>query len=193
MAKKEDIYHSILIVSSSGQFDALVRKSLAGFMTIDIRKSAAMARRCILERYYDLVVVNSPLPDENGEEFCMDVTEKCGASVLLVTPQNVYEDVLEQVTDHGVLVIEKPSVPGRIDKAIRFLVAIQNRMHRLEKKTVNIEEKMEEIRIVSRAKILLVEKKEMTEDEAHRYIGKQAMGNGISRKRAAEQILEDLA
>ena len=51
---------------------------------------------------------------------------------------------------------------------------------------------MEEIRIVSKAKILLVEKKKMTEDEAHRYIGKMAMDHGVSRKRIAEQLIEDI-
>jgi response regulator NasT len=46
--------------------------------------------------------------------------------------------------------------------------------------------------VVSRAKITLMEKKNFTEDEAHRYIGKYAMDNGISRGRAATLIMEDL-
>jgi response regulator NasT len=50
---------------------------------------------------------------------------------------------------------------------------------------------MEELRLVSKAKILLVEKKQMTEDEAHRFIGKQAMNRGISRRKIAEEILDD--
>jgi response regulator NasT len=51
---------------------------------------------------------------------------------------------------------------------------------------------MEELRLVSKAKVLLVEKKKMTEDEAHRLIGKQAMDQGISRRRAAQRLLDDL-
>ena len=85
----------------------------------------------------------------------------------------------------------KPSPGGRIDKSVRFLLAVQNRFHRLEKRVMTLEEKMEEIRTVSKAKVLLVERLHMTEDEAHRYIGKQAMDQGISRKRAAARILEE--
>ncbi|MBQ5375528.1 MAG: ANTAR domain-containing protein, partial [Lachnospiraceae bacterium] len=51
---------------------------------------------------------------------------------------------------------------------------------------------MEELKTVSRAKILLMEKKHMTEEEAHRYIGKQAMNNGVSRGNMALEIIEDL-
>ncbi len=189
---RDDIQHSILIVSASEQFDAVVKKSLKNFITIDRVSSVATARRHILERYYDLVVVCAPMPDETGEEFVLDTAERCNASVLLVVPQEVYEDALDHVTDHGVLVVSKADPPSHIDKAIRLLTAMQNRLHMLEKKTLTVEEKMEEIRIVSKAKILLVEKKKMTEDEAHRYIGKMAMDHGVSRKRIAEQLIEDI-
>ncbi len=192
MPRKEDIHHSILIVSAAEQFDALVKRSLTGFLTIDVRRSAAIARRSTLERDYDLVVINAPLPDEAGAELAMDIMERSNASILLVVPQEVYEDAWERVMDYGILVLSKPIPRGRIDKAVRFLTATQNRFHRLEKKTQTVEEKMEELRIVSRAKIMLVEKRHMTEDEAHRFIGKQAMNNGVSRKRVAEKLLEEI-
>ena len=83
MPKSMDTQHSILIVSSSGQFDAIVNRSLTGYISKDICKSAAIARRFVLERYYDLVVINAPLPDENGEDLAMDVSENCNASIIL--------------------------------------------------------------------------------------------------------------
>ena len=192
MPKNEGIRRSILIVSSSERFDALVKKSLAGFITIDVRKSASIARRCILERDYDLIVINAPLPDEMGVEFSLDAAEKTNSSILLVTPEDIYDDTLEKVTDAGVLVISKPVPRGRMDKAIRYMISVQNRLRKLAIKNRSLEEKLEELRLVSRAKILLVEKKSMTEDEAHSYIGRQAMNNGVSRKHIAELLIEDL-
>lgn len=192
MPRDDDMQHSILIVSASAQFDTIARKSLKNAITIDSRKSAALARRCVLERYYDLVIVNAPLPDESGEECALDVAEKCSASVLLVAPQEVYEEVLDRVTDQGILVMAKPFPRGSMDKSIRFLFAVQNRMRRLERKVETAQEKMEELRLVSKAKLLLIEKKHMTEEEAHRMIGRQAMNSGVSRGRIAERILEEL-
>ena len=51
------------------------------------------------------------------------------------------------------------------------------------------EEKMEEIRIINRAKWLLIEQLKMTENEAHRYIEKQAMDRCVTRRTVAENIL----
>lgn len=191
MPKKDDYYHSILIVSSSRGFEQAVKKTIRGFATVDVKKSAAGARRCILERYYDLVAIKAPLPDETGEDFAIDVTEKCSASVLLVVPADAFKNALDRVTDHGVLVIPNPAPRGRMETALRYLYAVQDRMHALEKKRLAAEEKMEEMRIVNKAKFFLIESRHMTENEAHRLIGKQAMDNGISRKRAARRILED--
>jgi response regulator NasT len=151
-----------------------------------------MARRCILERNYDLVVINSPVPDESGEAFALFVTEQSNASVLLVTPHDLHEQVMDRLTDYGILVMAKPFPYGQINKAIRFLTAVQNRMGSLAKQTQTLEEKMEEIRIISRAKLLLVEKKGMTEDAAHRFIGKQAMDQGVSRRRIAQKLIRSL-
>lgn len=192
MPRREETQHSVLIVSSSEQFNAIVRNSLKGFMAVDSRKNAAMARRCILERYYDMVIINAPLPDEFGEEYALDVTEKCSASVLVAVPREACGDVLERVTDHGIVVVPKPFSRERMDRAIRFLAAMQDRIHRLEREVSAAREKMEELRVVGRAKLLLVERKHMTEEEAHRYIGKLAMDNGVSRGRAAGRILEDM-
>ena len=65
----------------------------------------------------------------------------------------------------------------------------RERLRRTEKKTATIEEKMEEIRLVNRAKWLLIEQLKMTESDAHRYIEKQAMDRCVSRREIAQNII----
>jgi len=192
MLRDKDIQHSILIVSSSDRFALLVKKSLKNYITIDIAKSSSFARRYILEKDYSLVVIDSPLPDETGEDLALDITERRDASVMLIAPEEISGFVMENAADHGILVIRKPAPAGQIDKAIRFLSAVQNKIARLKQETRKAEEKLEESRAVNRAKLLLVEKKGFTEESAHKFIGKQAMNRRVSRKRIAQRIIEDL-
>ena len=194
MPGSTDRINSILIVSGADAFTALFQKVLShkGVFMVNAVKSAAAARRRVMERAYDIVVINAPLQEEFGHELAIDLSEKESTSVLMAVPSEVYETVMENVTDYGILVISKPFSGSLADKAVRFLIAGQKRFFRLEKRVRTLEEKMEELRIVGKAKLLLIEKKQMTEDEAHRAIGKYAMDNGISRRRAAEQILDDL-
>ena len=63
-------------------------------------------------------------------------------------------------------------------------------MRKSEKKALSIEEKMEEIRIVNRAKWLLISELKMDEQGSHRYIEKQAMDRCASKKVIAEEIIK---
>ena len=48
---------------------------------------------------------------------------------------------------------------------------------------------MEEVRIVARAKCILVEYLRMSEQQAHRYIEKQAMDQCITKREVSENII----
>ncbi|MBO7398787.1 MAG: ANTAR domain-containing protein, partial [Clostridia bacterium] len=71
-----------------------------------------------------------------------------------------------------------------------WLISARERIRRIEKKALSIEEKMNEIRLVNRAKWLLISELKMSEPDAHRYIEKQAMDRCIPRRLVAEEIIK---
>ena len=172
--------NNILVVSGSEQFDNSIHKALPekGLVFMDRRKTATLARRACLDKRYDLVIINAPLSDEMGYDLAMDLVEQYGTSVIIATPPE--------------MVILKPLESDHITKGIRFLIAIQNRMHHYEDQMAKLEDKMEEVKLVSRAKILLMENKHISEKEAHRLIGKEAMDHGVSKRMVARNIIDSL-
>ena len=194
MAKHEETLHSVLIVTGSQQTDAGIRRALPvrRVMNAEHRGSAAAARRCLLERFYDIVIIDAPLPDEDGVDLALDTAESGRVSVMILAPADRFHEALERVTDAGILAVPKPTTRGRVNQGVRFMLAVQDRIRGRERETEAVSEKLEELRIVSKAKFYLVEHRRMTEDEAHRLIGREAMNHGISRRRAAERILDEL-
>ena len=194
MPRNDDIQHSILIVSNSEKFNALIKAALPDgtFFLLDHRKSAATARQCIQERFYDIVIINSPLPDEIGYEFAMDVTDMCSATVMMVVPAAAYDDVTEHIASGGIIAIAKPFREGNLRKTVKLVFALQDRVYQLKREVEAAREKLEETRTVDKAKFMLMEEKGMTEAEAHKYVIKQAMDNGLSKRRIAEMIIDDL-
>ena len=59
----------------------------------------------------------------------------------------------------------------------------------MEARQQSVEEKIAEIRLVNRAKWLLIECLGMTEADAQRYMEKQSMDQRISQRQAAENII----
>ena len=73
---------------------------------------------------------------------------------------------------------------------IKLLIALNDRLRKAQKKIVTLNEKMDELKLVSRAKIILVGKG-MSEDEAHEYIIREAMNSGLTKKQVAENIIDE--
>ena len=56
---------------------------------------------------------------------------------------------------------------------------------------VKLQSKIEEIRLVDRAKCALIQYLSMTEEQAHHFIEKQAMDRCVTRRTVAEEILAE--
>ena len=74
--------------------------------------------------------------------------------------------------------------------ALSWMESSRERLRQFEKKSLSIKEKMAEIRLVNKAKWILISKLEMNEPDAHRYIEKQAMDRCITKQIIAEEIIK---
>lgn len=183
--------YSVLAVSASLKFVETLRALLpeGRYGPVTVLHDAAAARRALAENSYDLVLINTPLPDEFGTRLALDACESSSAGVLLLVKAEHCPDIEAQVSAHGVLTLAKPTSAQLFAQTLRLLCITRERLRGMEKKAVTLQEKMEEIRLVNRAKWLLIEELKMTEQEAHRYIEKRAMDRCVTRRAVAEQIL----
>ena len=188
----EERAYSALVVSSSEKFNESIKPILRTSKcdTAEFASSVALAKRMILLREYDFVIVNSPLTDDTGAKLAIDVSSGRSTVCLLLVKNEIYEEIRAKVTPYGVFTLPKPLSSVSVTRGIDWLAPAREILRKLEKKTVSIEEKMEEIRLVNRAKWLLIDHLKMTEPDAHRYIEKQAMDTCASRREIAESIVK---
>ena len=74
-------------------------------------------------------------------------------------------------------------------QAVKLSMAAQRRMRGLQHENDRLQQKIQEIRLVDRAKCLLIEHENMAEGQAHRYIEKQAMDQRKTRGEVARDVL----
>ena len=186
-----DQTYSVLIVSASEQLNKVLRKLLPvnTFWPVTVLNSVNAARRMIPERSFDLVIVNAPLPDDYGLQLALDLSES-SSGILLLTGSDQYEQVLVQTEERGILTISRPVTERFLYQSLHLLTATCERMDRMMARQVTVEEKIVEIRLINQAKWVLIESRGMTEPEAHKYLEKYAMDRRISKRSAAEEILE---
>lgn len=149
---------------------------------------AGEARRMLLNAPVDIVIINTPLKDDFGTELALDLADG-SAGVLLLVKNELYDQICYKVEDSGVLTLGKPTSRQGFYSAVKLLTAMTARLSKLEKANHTLQEKMADIRVVNRAKWLLIEHHHMKEQDAHYFIEKQAMDTRLSRREVAENII----
>ena len=190
MELQERVY-SVLIVSASEKFQNDLRSLLpeSAYSPIVTVSSIGAAERTKNARDFDFIFVNSPLPDDAGIRFAIDCCRTGGTVVVLFAAAALYEQIQSRVEKHGVFVLPRPVPRDAILRGLNWMTAARERLRSYEKKVQPVEEKMEEIRLVNRAKWLLISELKMSEPDAHHYITHQAMDRCCSKRAAAEEII----
>ena len=190
MELQERVY-SVLIVSASERFrDSLIALlPEASYSPVVTVASVGAAERVRNQQDFDFVFINSPLPDDAGLHFAADCCRTGGTVAVLFTAAALCGQVFSRVGKDGVFLLPKPVPREAILRGLNWMIAARERLRGYEKKIQPIEEKMEEIRLVNRAKWLLISELKMSEPDAHRYISRQAMDRCVPKREVAEEIV----
>ena len=148
------------------------------------------ARRLLLERDFDLVLINAPLKDETGEKLSRYIAVRGVSQVILVIASEFYDAVSAHCEDDGILAVSKPINKAVLWSAVKLAKATHSKIMRMYSENNKLKQKIDDIRIIDRAKCILISYMNMREKEAHRYIEKQAMDMRMSKRAVAEGILK---
>lgn len=182
----------ILLVSRKGKSrDLLVQLLEAETESqISVAYTEEGATELMEKNEFDLVIINSPLEGKSGVDLAVYAAEKYTAGVLLAI-QNKYANLIApRVEPYGVLVVGKPVVKAFFNQAIKFAEVAAHRVLSLKEENIHLHLKLEEMKIINRAKCVLIQYLSMSESQAHKYIEKQAMDMRLSKYRVARQILK---
>ena len=90
---------NILIVSSSKKGTNFFTEVLSqnSYGDIITAKNGGEARRLLIERDFDLCIINAPLVDEFGEEFARNIVSTGIGQAILIVKSDIYDEVSEKI------------------------------------------------------------------------------------------------
>ncbi len=180
----------VLVAASSDKSYKYIEDLLpaSDFLPVMRAKSAGEAKRILSETEPDIFIINTPLPDDFGIMLALDKSET-NMGILLMVKNDVFSQIAYKVEDSGIFTLAKPVSAQYFYSAVKLVSACSRKLKKMEEKTKSLKEKMADIRVVNRAKWLLMEKLNMGEKDAHYYIEKQAMDLRIPRREVAGNII----
>ena len=179
--------HSVLVVTKDSKLSQNMSAMLIPpLFETDVLSDFNEARRRISERSYNIILVD--YAEGEGSDFATDASEGL-STILLLTPPSLFEEVSYRVEGYGIIAITNPFDQFYFYNMIKAAIAVQYKVQVLSSQTTKLKVKMEEIKQVNRAKMLLMQSMQMTEQEAHHYIEKEAMDGGLKKTAVAEKII----
>lgn len=181
----------MLLVSSTDTLAATFAQLLpeSRYSPIHTASSISSAKRMLAEKVYDFIIINTPLPDDFGTQFAIDTCLTRQSAVLLLVKNDIHDSIHDNAAEYGVFTLPKPTAKPTMLQALNWMESARERLRQFEKKSISLEEKMAEIRLVNKAKWILISALKMSESEAHHYIEKQAMNRCTAKKIIAEEII----
>jgi AmiR/NasT family two-component response regulator len=166
---------SILVVcgqrETSEQLVNIISASIPGKHLFVI--SGAEARRKTGLYEYEAVLIAGKLPDETPLELAESLAVNGCNGVMIVVERDALYDAHEVLDGTGVTILVKPLTKDALLHSIKLIVKVKEGGGTLEK-----------------AKLLLIQHKNFTEPQAHRYIQKLAMDKRLPREVAAQLIIK---
>lgn len=114
-----------------------------------------------------------------------EAARAAAASAAVLLLGELPDEERKECLSHGILVFPETEIA----LALTSLCAMRERLRALETQANTLRRKLDDTRIVNRAKMLLMSQLKMSEQEAHRYIEKAAMDTGAKRRSVAESII----
>ena len=182
---------NILIVSNTSSTMGIIADLLRSekISSIVTAQKSSDAKRYIMDMDFDLIVIDTPLPDELGLDLSIFSAEKSRAGLILIVDMTRALEISAEVEDYGIFALPKPVSSEFFYMATKLLTAARKRVFMLENENQKLQKKIDEIRIVDRAKLVLIQTLKMTEPQAQRYIEKQSMDLRQTRLQTAENVL----
>ena len=188
VSKMTEDSHSVLIVTKDSKLSQNSAAMLvAPLFETEVLSDFNEARRRVSERVYNIILVD--YAEGEGTDFAIDASESL-STILLLTPPSLFEEISYRVEGYGIIAITNPFDQFYFYNMIKAAIAVQYKVQVLSSQTTKLKVKMEEIRQVNRAKMLLMQNLNMSEQEAHRYIEKEAMDRGLKKTAVAENVIK---
>ncbi len=184
---------SVVLLGSEEEMQHQVDDLLGqmGWAPCEHIKTVFKAQGRLLDAEVDIILLDTPLGEEDVFSIASDMTKNRAfrQNVILLGDAAFYERNLYRAEQLGLVILRKPLDSSAFMQTLRLLQTMHQKIRRLENRAEKLEQRLEDDRLLSRAKMILISSQHMSEEEAHRHIERCAMDRSAKKTLIAEEII----
>lgn len=183
---------AVIVTQHTNAYNSIASVVKTVFQPISAATSIVQARQMLSHDSVDAVIINTPASDEFGIDAAIDIAMRYNVSVMVIVKAEIYDKVVYQTKGTGVMVMTRPLRSQTLMESSNLMTAMHEKIIAMAEENARLRKRLDEMSLVTRAKCLLIEKRSMTEENAHYYLEKSAMDQGLSKKEVAQHLIRVL-
>ncbi|HNX64586.1 MAG TPA: ANTAR domain-containing protein [Oscillospiraceae bacterium] len=164
--------------------------SECGFNNIKTVLTGAEVRKQYEITDFDLAVICTPLEDEFGLDLVSHIYKNSESAVVVLANSDVADEIQKKVAFANAFVLSRPLNKLVFLQCIKYVMLSREEILRLKSENTELQQKMRDLKLIDRAKCMLIQYLRISETQAHRHIQKQAMDQRITQTAVAMDILK---
>lgn len=142
-----------------------------------------------------LIIIDPYAFGPNGIQVSKIITREKVAPIIFIVSQPIFRQAVEDIISkegYASTYLVTPFTEEQFRIALTTTLASYRKISQLEQKIIKLNDTLQEKKKITQAKDILINKKGMTEPEAHRFLQKKSMETGVPLKAIAQKIINDL-
>ena len=160
-----------------------------GFSDIILSHDIKQASQIADTKTFDLVLINCSENIKDEEDAAIYFSSSTKSFVVMICAKESADALADRTGKDGILVISRPINKHLFHHYLQFVSVFKKRMLGVWQENNELKHLVEEMKVINKAKYLLMQCLSMTEEQAHQYLQKQAMDMRISKYDVAVSVV----
>ncbi len=141
---------------------------------------------------YSAALFSLPLADENGLALIEELHQRYDTPLGVIIKPDIPDRLLKRLVSANAYILKKPVSHSNLILAAELLSSFSDNNADMKEKIKELERKNSEIKLMARAKLILMQTRGLTEDEAHTQILHRAMNEQMSLDAVCKEIIREI-
>ena len=195
MSKTESAAKRVLVAEDETliRLDIVETLTAAGYDVIGEAADGQEAIDLAVELEPDVCVLDVKMPKVEGITAAEEILKEIPTAIVMLTAFSQKELVQRAAEVGAMAYVTKPFDPSDLIPAVEIALSRKAQIDALEADVADLTERFETRKRVDRAKGLLIDRMDMTEPEAFRWIQKTSMDRRLSMREVADAVIDQVA
>ena len=195
MSKTESAAKRVLVAEDETliRLDIVETLTAAGYDVVGEAADGQEAIDLAVELEPDVCVLDVKMPKVEGITAAEEILKEIPTAIVMLTAFSQKELVQRAAEVGAMAYVTKPFGPSDLIPAVEIALSRKAQIDALEADVADLTERFETLKRVDRAKGLLIDRMDMTEPEAFRWIQKTSMDRRLSMREVADAVIDQVA